>query len=167
MRSIACPKRLRLGDDWDVALAEAQRASRVSVILVSDRTPRAYYQREEVAAAIALTRRDGASHRVVPVYLDGWPDEHSGVPYGLRLKHGCSLPDLGREEIARQLLELVEARVDGRASTAREGGPPPPAPPRDRPRPTPSHSSAVEGDDNVVIQVGGNAGNIDASRRRG
>lgn len=78
------------GDDWDVQLATEQRSSAVTVVLVSSRTEAAYYQREEVAAAIALARESPTSHRVVPVYLDSTAEKT--VPFGLRLKHGISLP---------------------------------------------------------------------------
>src|SRR5271154_3944454 len=74
---------LQFGDDWDRELALAQRRSKITVVLVSSRTSDAFYEREEIAAAIALARRDPEGHRVVPVYLD----TSAEVPYGLRLKH--------------------------------------------------------------------------------
>jgi len=65
---------LKLGDDWDVALPEAQRRSRITVVrsritvvIISPHTPKAYYQREEVATAIQLARTSPDDHRVVPV----------------------------------------------------------------------------------------------------
>src|ERR1035441_5111771 len=75
---------LEYGDDWDLALPEAQRNSRVTVVLVSGRTEKAYYLREEIAAAIAMTREDKDRHRVVPVYLDIPPFDDHDVPYGDR-----------------------------------------------------------------------------------
>lgn len=99
---------VQLGDDWDRTIASAQRASRVTVVLVSESTDEAYYQREEVAAAVAMARDAGSKHRVVPLYLDGWPSERCGVPYGLRLKHGLVVDDtLSLEEAARRLRALV------------------------------------------------------------
>src|SRR5215210_6455254 len=62
---------LELGDEWDVVLPLAQRQSRMTVIMVSKRTYAAFYQREEVAAAIDLARRE--VHRVVPVFINGRP----------------------------------------------------------------------------------------------
>jgi hypothetical protein len=90
-----------LGDDWDRVLAEAQRQSRVTVVLVSANTDVAFYQREEIATAIDLARTGQPEHRVVPVYL-----EHpaSNVPYGLRLKHGLAIS-------SRQPMEQVAARL--------------------------------------------------------
>jgi len=58
-----------LGDDWDATLAAAQRKSLVTVVLVSTHTDNAYYQREEVATAVALARENPASHRVIPLYV--------------------------------------------------------------------------------------------------
>src|SRR2546421_288407 len=37
---------LWLGDDWDRHLPDAQRASRITVVLISKNTEKAYYQRE-------------------------------------------------------------------------------------------------------------------------
>ncbi|MGH8904445.1 MAG: pentapeptide repeat-containing protein, partial [Egibacteraceae bacterium] len=96
------------GDDWDQALADAQRRSKVTVVLVSNRTERAFYQREEIAAAIALARKDPEAHRAVPVYLDGPPDEAGDVPYGLRLEHGITLG--GTTTLATATARLLELR---------------------------------------------------------
>ena len=94
---------VQLGDDWDRELARAQRQSRITVVLVSSRTGDAFYQREEIAAAIALARKDPESHRVVPVYLDA----NAEVPYGLRLKHSVHVSAaLPLETVAQDLLEL-------------------------------------------------------------
>lgn len=99
---------LLLGDDWDRELALAQRRSLVTVVLVSAHTDTAYYQREEVAAAIDMARADSTRHRVVPVYLEGVSAGGHEVPYGLRLKHGVSLPDSGGlAGVAQRLIELV------------------------------------------------------------
>jgi ABC-type Na+ efflux pump permease subunit len=95
---------LLLGDDWDRELARAQQRSLITVVLVAARTDTAYYQREEVAAALDMARADGSRHRVVPVYLQ---NGHA-VPYGLRLKHGLSLPDCGGlTGVSRRLIDLV------------------------------------------------------------
>jgi len=98
--------RLRLGDNWDAELAAAQRDALVTVVLVSQRTDAAFYQREEIAAAIQMARNDPQSHRVVPVYLD----EASAArpPYGLSIKHGVRLePNADMSVLAQQLTDLV------------------------------------------------------------
>ncbi|MGH8887758.1 MAG: pentapeptide repeat-containing protein, partial [Egibacteraceae bacterium] len=99
---------LELGDDWDQALAAAQRRSKVTVVLISKGTERAFYQREEIAAAIDLARKDPESHRVVPIYLDGPPDQISDVPYGLRLKHGIFIDT--RTTLAKAAARLLALR---------------------------------------------------------
>ncbi|HET9933806.1 MAG TPA: toll/interleukin-1 receptor domain-containing protein [Polyangiaceae bacterium] len=92
---------LLLGDDWDRKLAAAQRASLVTLVLVSSQTDQAYYQREEIAAAIDLARRNENNHRVIPIYLDGATEP----PYGLRLKHALRLgAELSMSDAAAQLL---------------------------------------------------------------
>jgi hypothetical protein len=60
---------IELGSDWDTDIASAQMKSRVMVVLVSAKTPHAYYQREEIATAIVLARKEGSSQKLVPVFL--------------------------------------------------------------------------------------------------
>ena len=74
---------LKYGDDWDQELARAQLASRITVVLVSSHTDRAYYEREEIATALEMARSGIRNHRVVPLYLSAVQN----VPYGLRAKH--------------------------------------------------------------------------------
>lgn len=98
--------RLRLGDNWDHELAAAQRDALVTVVLVSQRTEAAFYQREEIAAAIQMARGNPQTHRVVPVYLDA--ASATQPPYGLTLKHGVLLEPGGDfAPLAEQLMGLV------------------------------------------------------------
>lgn len=98
-------KCLLLGANWDEKLARALSESRISVILVSNHTDEAYYEREEIAAAIALAREDEERHQVVPVFLDSPPY----IPFGLRVKHGIHVCTAdGFNEAARQLLNLLD-----------------------------------------------------------
>jgi hypothetical protein len=102
-------KCLELGDDWDAQLAEAQNSSAITVVLISPRVPRAYYQREEIAAAIALSRRNERTHRVVPIYLPGADTAAACAPYGLRLKQGVSIRNITElAEVAERLLSLYQ-----------------------------------------------------------
>ena len=115
---------LILGDDWDAKLAGAQRRALISVVLISKNTASAYYQREEVAAAIALAREAGDRHRVVPLYLNVDP-AHPDVPYGLRLKHGISLGvDVDLARAAARLLDLRRT-LDGKRAASVERAPKP------------------------------------------
>ena len=100
---------LEVGDDWDTKLAAAQRTSLVTVVLISPKTEHAYYEREEIAAAIALAREADGKHRVVPLYLDSTEAASQAVPYGLRLKHALRLSDtFTLPDAARELLALLE-----------------------------------------------------------
>lgn len=111
---------LLLGDNWDQELALAQARSMITVVLISTRTNSAYYQREEIARAISMARENEGKHRVVPVFLDGHPLANSVVPYGLRLKHGLSLTDVGGIiGVAHDLLEL-QKQLKGRLPEASE-----------------------------------------------
>jgi hypothetical protein len=95
------------GDDWDHELRTAQRASLISVIILSPKTSDAYYQREEIAAAIDMARKDRRSHRVVPLYFKEVPSD--GIPYGLRLKHSLYVPESGDlTAVGTRLLETLE-----------------------------------------------------------
>ena len=116
---------LELGDDWDRALVQAQTRSLMSVVLVSSRTDSAYYQREEIAAAIQMARESSEGHRVIPVYLDDIPAGGREVPYGLRVKHGLYVSQTGSlENVAFRLLETLNrlryriVLYDGRFSDA-------------------------------------------------
>src|SRR6185295_5258640 len=61
------------GDNWDQTLSRAQRSTRITLVLVSARTGDAYYEREEIATAIALARENENWHRVVPIFLESIP----------------------------------------------------------------------------------------------
>lgn len=84
-------KCLKYGDDWDIELSEAQQNSRISIVLVTPYTEKAYYQREEISAAIHMARNDKDRHRVVPIFLGLEDSNMAYIPYGLRLKHRITL----------------------------------------------------------------------------
>ena len=81
-----------LGENWDKYLAGALRSSLIHIILVSPQTEDAYYQCEEIAVAIQMSREDPHTRRVVPLYLNSHGVPKS-VPYGLKTKHGLSVAD--------------------------------------------------------------------------
>jgi hypothetical protein len=95
------------GDRWDGTVPDAQRRSRVTVVLVSRHTDAAFYQREEIAAGIDQARRgDPPGHRVVPVYLAGRPPT---IPYGLRALHSITVSGKVTLDVAAtRLLDLLE-----------------------------------------------------------
>jgi TIR domain len=104
---------IKYGDDWDTELAHAQKASQITVVLISHKTEAAYYQREEIAAALDMARRDKEGHRVVPIFLSEFDLNEKGIPFGLRLKHSlyisCEDELLGA---AHKLLELLHVIKD-------------------------------------------------------
>jgi hypothetical protein len=111
------------GDEWDLSIARAQRAARVTVVLVSSRYESAYYLREEIAAAIQLAGTTPDAHRVVPVFLDGWPAEASAVPHGLRIRNAIDAKAAGGMlGVAGELRKLA-------GNLAATPVTPPPAPP--------------------------------------
>jgi len=99
---------LVLGDDFDSELAEAQQSSLISIVIVSPHTEQAYYQREEIAAAIQMSRDDPHTHRVVPLFFNQDQIGSRQIPYGLRLKHSLRVAGSGDlTEAGKRLLETL------------------------------------------------------------
>ena len=97
-----------LGLPFDQALVDALNSSRVTVVLISQQSRQAFYQREEVVRAIARMRRTGGAHRVVPVYLDGpVPAAELAPVVGVALLHGLSLAVDGLPRVAARLRALL------------------------------------------------------------
>ena len=97
---------LRPGELWDEAIPRALERARLAVVLVSSHTQAAWYQREEIAHAIDLSRRQKL--RLVPVALDAQalgPD----VPYGLRRVHGIHLHAVGVQGVVDAVAEALAA----------------------------------------------------------
>lgn len=114
-------KTLLPGDDWDRELALAQQESLITVVLISSRSGEAYYQREEIAAAISMAREDKESHRVVPVYLE--EISANEVPYGLRIKHGLSVVrNGGFAGVSNQLDNLLKRLRPSEPTPPKESG---------------------------------------------
>lgn len=86
---------VQLGERWDDVIPAALDASRLVVVLVSTRTRKAWYAREEIALAIDASRRRGDPARVVPVYLDPMPEAPAEWLYGLRRLQGMVAADVG------------------------------------------------------------------------
>ena len=101
-------KCLEPGDNWPTVIQDAQRNSRTSLVLISDTTERAFYEIEEIAAAISLARQTPTAHRVIPIYLSG--HRPGNVPYGLRQKHGLEVTESTPiEQVAARLLAMRRA----------------------------------------------------------
>lgn len=99
------------GTAWDDAIPAAQKQSRVTAVLISDNTEKAWYAREEIVAAVELCRADERLHQVVPIYLDG--DVPAELPYGLKRIVGISLPISGGwSKVSRRIRQLLDALAD-------------------------------------------------------
>lgn len=103
---------LDAGAVWPAAIAAAQDAARVTVVLVSKQSTAAFYVDEEIQRGIARARVDPARHRFVPVFVD----DDSDPPYGLLQIERLSLDDAGgMAAVACQLLALTR-RLDRSAT---------------------------------------------------
>jgi len=114
------------GDDWDLEIPKHHRDSKATLVMVSTTYDRAYYLRDEVHTALRWARDPVTGHRVVPIFLDGFPDP---MPYGLTIKNGLDLQTLGLPAVVKALVKL--------ARTLTQGAPPsgsPPSQPCDRQR---------------------------------
>jgi hypothetical protein len=99
------------GDLWQSRLKGALSASRVSVVLISSHTPKAWYQQEEVVLAIELSRKEYVAHTIVPVYLKA--ARANDTPYGLRRLHALREDSKGMQGIANELMRTLKQRRRG------------------------------------------------------
>ena len=108
-------RQLVAGDDWDQELPKALKSSRITVVLVSNDTDEAYYEREEIRLAINLSRDKVKNHRVVPVYLNEDAKRTADEIYGLQLKHGLDWNgDDGAEQLGTELCEVLRFMMRGK-----------------------------------------------------
>lgn len=96
---------LKAGSDWDISISEAQKQSKITLALISGDFNKAYYAREEVAAGIALSRKNPNYHQLIPIYLDEISTEN--IPYGLRLKHSIFLKRGSINDLAEQIKKAL------------------------------------------------------------
>lgn len=113
------------GDQWDIVLPSYQKQALATVAILSSSVDSAYYLKEEIANAIAYQRRDETRHRLIPVYIDGLPENPDEVPYGLRVRHALDVLQLGMAGVAAELRKLA----------ANLTGAPPVSLPEDLPKP--------------------------------
>lgn len=100
-------KSLEPGPEWNKALAEALVSSRVIIILLSQNSLGAYYLQEEITRAIQLYRSNRNWYKVVPVYLDGFPEEIKNIPYGLYQLHSIDVIAEGGLTLTAQKLTAL------------------------------------------------------------
>lgn len=104
-------QKLAGGDPWQSRLKEALSSSRVSVVLISPHTPKAWYQQEEVVLAIELARDEYVAHTIVPVYLKA--ARVSDTPYGLRRLHTLREGSGGMQGVADELVRTLRKQRRG------------------------------------------------------
>src|SRR5262245_45473337 len=97
---------LRAGDGWPSRLKAALARSRVIAVLVSRHSDRAYYLQEEVAIAVAISRKQPSSVRVVPVVVRGADQMH--LPYGTFTLHALYEERGGWSAVAHAVATLLE-----------------------------------------------------------
>jgi hypothetical protein len=97
---------IEAGATWDSVLESALKRSRITLVLVSPHTPKAWYQREEIAIAIALARDKGTAYCVVPVVLPGWTSRV--LPYGLNILNPIRVGALGLGEVASRAMAKLK-----------------------------------------------------------
>lgn len=107
---------LRAGDSWPTRLKVVLARSRVIAVLVSRHSDAAYYLQEEVAIAVALSRKQPSSVHVVPVMLRGADQMH--LPYGTFTRHALYEEPGGWAAVAGALATLIEQLPPLRPSTA-------------------------------------------------
>jgi hypothetical protein len=64
------------GEDWNSRIPAAHKQSAVTLVLISSSTDSAYYQQEEIAAAIDWSRHAPASHQLLELKM---PDRRTSV----------------------------------------------------------------------------------------
>jgi hypothetical protein len=113
-----------LGARWDLEIPRAQRSARITAVLVSRVFDQAWYPGDEVATAIAASRDGGRGHAVIPVFLDGMPDDPFAVPYGLRVVQGVDVPKVGGiDAVADRLRDAVSGTTALPTSVAKTAPP--------------------------------------------
>jgi hypothetical protein len=96
------------GDHWPTELKRHLANSDTFVVLISDNTGEAYYELEEIAIAIDLSRRRSFQHAVVPVLLKGATAET--VPYGLVSLTYITQRGDGFSDVAGELVDGARRR---------------------------------------------------------
>lgn len=108
---------LALGKQWDDEVQAALNRARVTVVVVSQHTKQAYYQKVEIRQAI--DRATQGSHLVVPVFLGG----KTWDVFELTGFHGIMAgPETAIEDVAERLLGMLGGAPAGAARPERHQG---------------------------------------------
>jgi len=92
------------GSAWDETLSTVLESARVVVVLISDHSRAAHYQREEIARVIQRGREKPGSVKVVPVLMSNL--RPADLPYGLAIEQSIDgMLAGGTKRIAKTLNE--------------------------------------------------------------
>ncbi len=159
-------KCLSPGDLWNEVIPAAQRSSEITLALISTDSTGTYYEEEEIAAAVELSRTE--DHRIVPIYLDPTDGKRVLGPYGLHRVHSLYLAQEGSiPAIAKALLPLVSRMSSGPQSGNEVGVTPPVEAPRETGNPGDTSGlpdSEGSGAPTVLIVGSGFSGTVTAIR---
>lgn len=111
-RTYLAPQSGLLGEDWPRRLPMAIRDAWVTLAIISQHTPAAHYQMEEILLAIQEVRT--SFHTVVPIRLSA-DGEMPPLPVGLNSKTCLDLHSGSQAEINSVIDRLLAARDDIRA----------------------------------------------------
>jgi len=101
-------KSLKPGDNWTKLIPQKQVRSRVTLVLMSKDQSDAYYDKEEVAIAIDLARKENIQHRVIPIYVGKNGDSEEITPlYGLRALNALDMRKSGIERVVDALVAVL------------------------------------------------------------
>jgi hypothetical protein len=96
---------LQAGDYWPDQLLAAQKASRVTIALVSSHTVTSVWFKSEYVTGLTLMS-SGLAHAVVPIFIDA-----TEIPYGLNVVQGIRLTEgVTGEVLDRLMAALGEVR---------------------------------------------------------
>ena len=109
------------GDNWVLRIRKAISDAKLVVFLHSRHSRNAHYQTEELLSAIKRVRVNET--RIVPVYLDGPPDDDDPSTYGLESIQAIDARDVSDQQVAQRLLGLA----GGSAPASPEPAPPRPS----------------------------------------
>jgi hypothetical protein len=94
------------GDSWPTRLSDVLKASRATIVLISSHTDKAFYEHEEIARAIKLSRQEPDDHIVIPVLLEKFDGD---MPYGTENLQAIDATRGGKlKRVARRLVELLD-----------------------------------------------------------
>jgi diguanylate cyclase (GGDEF)-like protein len=98
---------MKPGDLWDEKLQESQSEALVTLVLISINTSNSFYQKEEVAIAIELSRQ--FNRLVIPIYLEPILDQKH-IPYGLkRIQSLFVTENKDLLKISDELVDLIQS----------------------------------------------------------